>query len=105
MFKKSFSSKGRIRRTEYGLSILACSIIYGIVKTFGKDELEVLEILYFPMYWFLLTQGAKRCHDLGHNGFWQFIPFYGFALLFQDGQIGSNQYGENPKIINENNEI
>jgi len=49
------------------------------------------------LLWFLWAQGAKRCHDLGKNGWWQIIPFYVLLLVFQDGQPGLNKYGFNPK--------
>jgi uncharacterized membrane protein YhaH (DUF805 family) len=102
MFKNPFSFEGRIRRTEYGLTMIINSvvsqIIIGIVDATDGDA-AILLIAYIPMIWFGWAQGAKRCHDVGNNGWWQLIPFYGFWLLFQDGQPGSNQYGENPKGI------
>lgn len=100
MFKAPFSFEGRIRRTEYGLSIL----IYGIVITLfnamiatSPDGAKFLLVLLIPLLWFMWAQGAKRCHDLGNSGWWQLIPFYGFWMLFQEGSRLSNQYGENPK--------
>lgn len=47
--------------------------------------------------WFLLAQGAKRCHDRGNSGWWQLIPFYYLWMFFADGEIGDNEYGTNPK--------
>jgi uncharacterized membrane protein YhaH (DUF805 family) len=44
--------------------------------------------------WFILAQGAKRCHDIGKSGWWQFIPFYPFFLMFEKGQEGKNKYDE-----------
>ena len=60
-----------------------------------KDNL----ILLIPVYWFLLAQGAKRCHDRGNSGWYQIIPFYNLWMLFADSEKGVNDYGLNPKGI------
>ena len=98
MFSSPFSFDGRIRRTEYGISF----IIVVIVNTFlnaivASGEVPIIGLAYIPTLWFYWAQGAKRCHDVGNNGWWQIIPFYVFWLLFQDGQPGLNEYGQNPK--------
>ncbi len=105
MFKNPFSFEGRIRRLEYGLSYIiylsVCAFIGGAVNILGAPASGTATIisivLYVPAFWFLLAQGAKRCHDRGNSGVWQIIPFYVFWLIFMDGEIGSNEYGENPK--------
>lgn len=110
MFKNPFSFEGRIRRTEYGLSFIIFAIArvitqfiaVGIAGTNSSDMSGAVVLSYIfsiPLLWFLWAQGAKRCHDVGKNGWWQLIPFYALWMLFQDGQPGSNQYGENPKGI------
>ncbi|RLZ10746.1 DUF805 domain-containing protein [Faecalibacter macacae] len=102
MFKNPFSFEGRIRRLEYGLSY----IIYAIICIIPSILLEINEslvwiaiILYVPFVWFIIAQGAKRCHDRGNSGWYQLIPFYGLWMLFGDGEHGENEYGENPKGI------
>ena len=101
MFKNPFSFEGRIRRAEYGISQIiytVVSIVFGIiVDSHDNSAMLLMLLLIIPMLWFLWAQGAKRCHDLGHSGWWQLIPFYSLWLLFQDGQVGENEYGENPK--------
>jgi len=106
MFKNPFSFDGRIRRLEYGLSYLIYMIAAMLATLLGMtiDDHEgrtasiFIFLIYIAMIWFLLAQGAKRCHDRGNNGWWQIIPFYGFWMLFADGEIGNNEYGENPKV-------
>lgn len=100
MFSNPFSFNGRIRRTEFGLSLIFYMVLYFflsflIIDSYGS--LDILGLLLIPMVWFLWAQGAKRCHDLGNSGWWQLIPFYVFWLIFQDGQPGVNEYGNNPK--------
>ena len=98
MFTNIFSFDGRIRRTEYGISVIIYTIVGVFVNTIlDSGEAPIIGLAYIPMLWFLWAQGAKRCHDVGNNGWWQIIPFYVFWLLFQDGQPGLNEYGYNPK--------
>lgn len=113
MFKRPFSFQGRIRRTEYGLSVLFYVVgvillelaVAGIVFSTAHGDSEsvagtmgiFLVIGLIPLLWFMFAQGAKRCHDLGNSGWWQLIPLYNLWLLFQDGKPGSNPYGPDPK--------
>jgi uncharacterized membrane protein YhaH (DUF805 family) len=101
MFKNPFSFDGRIRRTEYGLSHIISTVVLFIVAAIAGavNALPLYYISLIPFFWFIWAQGAKRCHDLGNSGWWQLIPFYGLWMLFQDGQEGANQYGDNPKGI------
>jgi uncharacterized membrane protein YhaH (DUF805 family) len=103
MFKRPFSFNGRIRRTEYFLSCLITGIPLGIMEAIIEISYNPVSwlIVYFfvwiPILWFGFAQGAKRCHDLGHSGWFQLIPFFGIWMLFVNGQKGNNQYGNNPK--------
>ena len=113
MFKKPFSFEGRIRRTEYGLSyllffvyVVIVSAVLGVFSVTDEGSASMLLIfVVIPAYWFLLAQGAKRCHDRGNSGWFQIIPFYGFWMLFADSDNGVNRYGPNPKGIGNTDEI
>ena len=94
MFAHSFSFKGRIRRLEYGLSMIICGIGYAI---FSEMRTNAAVIFFIPMIWFDLAQGAKRCHDRNNSGWYQIIPLYGLWMLFAEGDSGVNDYGVNPK--------
>jgi uncharacterized membrane protein YhaH (DUF805 family) len=101
MFQNPFSFDGRIRRTEFGISfiiyIVAAGIVGAIVQSGGGAA--IIGLAYIPMLWFLWAQGSKRCHDRGNSGWYQIIPFYAFWMLFADGDKGINEYGSNPKEI------
>ncbi|TCC98901.1 DUF805 domain-containing protein [Pedobacter psychroterrae] len=106
MFKNPFSIEGRIRRLEYGLSYIIY-IVYLVLEiivlgvfvegTGGQNDTVAVYLLATPAIWFMIAQGAKRCHDRNNSGWWQLIPFYGFWMVFADGDIGPNDYGDNPK--------
>ncbi len=101
MFKNPFSFEGRIRRTEYGLSFIILFVgafISGLIIGITGLPAGMVYLLLIPLYWFFWAQGAKRCHDLGNSGWWQLIPFYGFWLIFVEGEQEINEYGENPKL-------
>lgn len=55
----------------------------------------VMTIIVYPiMIWFYVAQHVKRCHDMGHSGWFMLIPFYIFFLYFLTGQEDDNKYGE-----------
>ncbi|MCQ2224472.1 MAG: DUF805 domain-containing protein [Paludibacteraceae bacterium] len=112
MFSAPFSFDGRIRRMEYGLTMLilyaismAVGFILGLVLVAcgAGDAVDsqgttlLFYILMIPAFWFHIAQGAKRCHDRGNSGWYQIIPFYALILIFGEGEKGPNRYGENPK--------
>jgi uncharacterized membrane protein YhaH (DUF805 family) len=107
MFKAPFSFDGRIRRTEYGVSLIIYFVVYigvyfGIFMAMasgGGGGSIIALVLFAPLLWFFWAQGAKRCHDIGNSGWWQLIPFYFLVMLFKDGDPGTNEYGMNAKGI------
>lgn len=111
MFKKPFSFEGRIRRTEYGISLIIYVFIVTILEmpfvnnSTESDGSALYLLLLIPLIWFMLAQGAKRCHDRGNSGWYQLIPFYGLWLLFAESDFGNNEYGQNPKGIGNFDEI
>ena len=96
MFSNLFSFDGRIRRLEYGLSFIFYYFYMLICVSITKGN-GIFLALMIPGYWFLWSQGAKRCHDLDKSGWWQIIPLYVLWLTFQEGKDGENGYGPNPK--------
>ena len=100
MFKNPFSFEGRIRRSEFGFSIIIYLFCIGFIQIIVMEtngEAGVLTVASIPLLWFLCAQSAKRCHDLGNSGWFQLIPFYVLWLIFQDSDYGENQYGADPK--------
>lgn len=105
LFAHPFSFSGRIRRLEFGLTYLI-SIAYQVPMRIMPEDTDsegwaifsiIWLLLFIPYLWFAIAQNTKRCHDLGHSGWWQFIPFYGLWLLFQEGDSLANEYGPSPK--------
>ncbi|MBQ0128405.1 MAG: DUF805 domain-containing protein [bacterium] len=114
MFHDVLSPKGRIRRLEYGLTVVFFMIhVFLLLMAAGElayliDEEGCPEscisffslswvLLWILSSWVLLVQGAKRCHDIGRSGWFQLIPFYPYVMLFKNGERGDNEYGANPK--------
>ncbi|MFY0254802.1 DUF805 domain-containing protein [Chitinophaga sp. 30R24] len=97
MFKKPFSFSGRIKRTEYGLSLIAYIASCLLMEFLNETIAYVSLIIFLPMLWLFIAQSVKRAHDLNKSGWFIIIPFYGLWLLFAEGIQGSNKYGDDPK--------
>lgn len=99
MFKNPFSFNGRIRRFEYGMSLIAYTIAAVFINNAIRDDphADFIGLIYVPLLWFLWAQGAKRCHDRNNSGWYQLIPFYVLWMIFTEGDYASNDYGNNPK--------
>ena len=103
----AFSFEGRIKRGRLWLALVTYIVVLtaavaGIACANGQRD-----HIFFPIAisggvllaiaaWYLLAEGAKRCHDLGHSGWFQFIPFYSLIMLFSHGFPADNEYGPNP---------
>lgn len=94
-----FSFKGRAMRSEYWAINFPIAIIGRISDMIPDDAYENLAvslsviILAIIMVWIGIAANTRRCHDLGHNGFWQLIPFYGIWMAFVKGEETANEYG------------
>lgn len=100
MFKKPFSFEGRIGRTEYCISYFGYFLILCFLNLAALDNgwaSILLLLLAIPMIWFVVAQGAKRCHDRGNSGWYQLLPGYFIWLAFASGDTGDNEYGPSPK--------
>lgn len=94
-----FSFEGRIRRRDYWIISFCVGLALGLAAAIAESAPFLYLLIWIPLCWIELAVGAKRCHDLGHNGWWQLIPFYTVWMAFQDGYSGNNKYGPNPKTV------
>lgn len=111
--------KGRSTRSEYWYFILfvfIISIILSFVDTLlinpalGMTPAEAAKsALLAPIFALAvllpkIAVAVRRLHDIGKSGWWYLIiliPIIGVLVLIyfwvQDGQVGENMYGPNPK--------
>lgn len=85
MFSNLFGISGRIRRKEYLVIVLICSV------------LSYIPIVGLLALWLMVAASIKRCHDINLSGWFCLIPLFGLVLLFVDTKPGENEYGPNPK--------
>ncbi len=125
-----FSTVGRIRRLEYTITAIIAHVLWivflcGIMLLYvsythrGWQDIDfginlILScIAALPAGALLVVAGIKRCHDLGVNNWYAWIPaisliavnvpFLGFFwiisivyLVFQKGEEGINKHGSEP---------
>lgn len=98
IFEAPFSLVGRITRLEYIISILGwigIDLLCNIFLTAPSVSI-IYSIVGIVLFFFIICQGAKRCHDIGKSGWWQLIPFFFIWLMIAKGDDGENEYGESP---------
>ena len=103
------SLSGRIRRTTYGLRLLAIALPLAFLQTALESSGDpgaagLGALVLFGGALLLLPSAVQRLHDAGRSGHWlwlSFIPVLGLGvglyILFASGTDGPNTYGPDPK--------
>ena len=100
VLKKYADFKGRSSKTEFWYFI-AINLLISVALSFigGLISFEFLSSIYALVVLVpSLAVGARRMHDIGKSGWYYLIPFYNLYLAFQEGDIGTNEYGEESVI-------
>ena len=100
---------GRARRKEYWMFVLfnfIVAFLLGLIEALldiaPSNEESVLADFYsllilVPSF----AVAVRRMHDVGKSGWFCLIPIYNFILAVSEGDKGDNQYGPDPKEIEE----
>ncbi|MDY0779637.1 DUF805 domain-containing protein [Tenacibaculum sp. IB213877] len=116
VLKQYADFNGRARRKEYWMftlfHIIIIFLLVFIIGIGGTNESFNSPLFYLIIIYVLATiiptiaVTVRRLHDIGKSGYWYFItfiPYIGsFWLLFltcKDSITGSNEWGDNPKGI------
>jgi|GEM_PF-3118235 uncharacterized membrane protein YhaH (DUF805 family) len=105
--KNLFGFEGRIGRLNYFLVFLFTVIVRVVIFVLNPDSAigSILGLAIFVgCIWLYICAIVKRFHDLNKSGenFWfLLIPLYNVylalgMLLFRQGTVGVNDYGNNP---------
>jgi len=93
------SFNGRARRSEYWyffLFNLIIAVVLGVIG--GMMGTRLLSNVYSLA---VLLPGIgvaiRRMHDVGKSGWYCLIPIYNIILACTEGNVGPNEYGEDPK--------
>ena len=102
---------GRSRRSEYWYFVLF-NLLVAVVLGFADGILR--KVLGFGMLGMLyglvvlvpgLAVTIRRLHDTDRSAWWlllALVPIVGLVLIWfmaQDGDAGTNRYGQNPKLV------
>jgi len=110
--------EGRARRSEYWffvlfsyISIIVVSVVFGILGSMVSEVVGMIGLVGVMLALFVpqLAVYVRRLHDTGKSGWWilfGLVPLVGSIVLLvflcTDSTPGSNQYGPNPKELQEN---
>ena len=104
MFRRLFTWRGRIRRTEFCISYILFNLYYFVMQIYismqGWYDIgwgSFIFMLFASSI--MIFQQIKRSHDMGHSGWFVLIPVFNpIWLMFAEGDDDVNEYGTNPKI-------
>jgi uncharacterized membrane protein YhaH (DUF805 family) len=96
-FKKYATFQGRARRKEYWMFFLFNCLIYFGIGLVGSSELVLL--YYLVVLIPSIAVAVRRMHDVGKSGWFVLIPIYNFILAITEGNRGENEYGPDPKTV------
>jgi uncharacterized membrane protein YhaH (DUF805 family) len=104
-----FGFKHRLNRRPFWWCMTAAWVVFAILFVFLSSSLGQPStwMLYPPFVWILLALMIKRLHDRGMHAahlLWVIVPVLGplwllVTLGFRAGTEGSQQYGEDPRLI------
>lgn len=99
VLKKFGVFRGRARRAEYWYFFLVNMIISIILTIIGTSiDFVFLNTIYSVVVMVpSIAVGVRRMHDIGKSGWFLLIPFYNLILVCTAGDVGSNEYGVDPK--------
>ena len=91
-FKNYVTWKGRATRAEYWWWTLFTIIVTTALSSFSGLDSVASAVFFLPS----IAVGARRMHDVGHNGWWQLFPIYNIVLACRQSSSEMNKYGPPP---------
>ena len=105
-FNKYADFSGRARRSEFWYFMLFNCAALTILYTLLGDS-SIFSIASVALAVPSLAVGWRRLHDIGKSGLWYLaclvpiLNIYLIVLLCKDSQPGANEFGPNPKSVND----
>lgn len=116
IFNEIFTTEGRLNRKRYLIYMIALALVSGVstfvlssMATFFTGDPNSAPVMLITLAWALIAGAGnvmliiRRLHDLGKSGYFAlivFIPVIGIifsvAMFCLPGQVGWNEYGEDP---------
>jgi uncharacterized membrane protein YhaH (DUF805 family) len=99
VLNKYATFKGRARRSEYWYFVLF-NVLFSIPFSITAvvTDMQFISTMYSLA---LLLPGiavaVRRMHDVGKSGWFVLVPIYNLVLACTPGDVGPNEYGEDPK--------
>jgi uncharacterized membrane protein YhaH (DUF805 family) len=114
-FRKYATFTGRSRRSEYwyfvlfnlmiSIGLFIGGAVFVAASSGSRVGMSLFDAYALGSFVPALAVGVRRLHDIGKSGWFTllgFVPIANIVLLIwlaQDGQLGTNEYGPNPKDV------